>query len=265
MNPVRIACPAHGGADANVSLWRDRRGRVRARCWSHGCDEHAILAALGEAASAIASGSSFGNSDPEKSRATARRLWTASRDAQGTLAHEYLQRRGITITTPAALHYHPALAHPTGVFAPAMLAAVEDFSGRFLGVHRTWVLPDGSGKAVVSPQKAALGPIAGGAVRLAPKLAKTLVLAEGIETALSVFQATRLATWATLGTSGLRSIRLPDVVREVIIAIDADEAGELAAQAAARRFNVEGRTVRIARPTGAKDFNEMRTGAVHHE
>jgi putative DNA primase/helicase len=212
---------------------------------------------LGEAASSILAGSSFGSSDPEKSRAIAQRLWNASRDAHGSLAHKYLKGRGITVGLPSSLHYHPALTHPTGVCVPAMLAAVEDCNGRFLGVHRTWLLPDGSGKAAINPQKAALGPIAGGAVRLAPNLAETLVLAEGIETALSVFQATGLSTWATLGTSGLRSVRLPDTVREVIIAIDADEAGELAAQAAARRFIGEGRRVRLARPPTARDFNDM--------
>lgn len=140
-----------------------------------------------------------------------------------------------------------------------MVACVEDYAGRFVGVHRTWLRPDGSGKAAVKPQKAALGPISGGAVRLAPTLSEKIILAEGIETGLSVFQATGVATWATLGTSGLRGLRLPDCVREAIIAADSDEPGERAACQAAARFMHEGRKVRIARPSGAKDFNDRLT------
>jgi phage/plasmid primase-like uncharacterized protein len=140
-----------------------------------------------------------------------------------------------------------------------MVAAVQAADGRIVAIHRTWLRLDGFGKADVEPQKAALGPIAGGGVRLAPA-GKALCLAEGIETALSVLQATGLPAWATLGTANLARIELPAIVREVIIAADADDAGERAAQQAAQRFLRDGRRVRIARPSGKKDFNEMRLG-----
>ena len=66
-----------------------------------------------------------------------------------------------------------------------------------------------------------------------------------------------LPTWATLSTSGLRAVILPPEVETVIIAADADEAGEVAAQAAARRFIAEGRKVKIARPPKGMDFNDL--------
>ena len=47
------------------------------------------------------------------------------------------------------------------------------------------------------------------------------------------------------------------LVETVIIAADADEAGEVAAQAAARRFIAEGRTAKIARPPQGMDFNDL--------
>ena len=43
----------------------------------------------------------------------------------------------------------------------------------------------------------------------------------------------------------------------VTIAADGDEAGEEAAQAAARRFIAEGRKVKIARPPQGMDFNDL--------
>jgi phage/plasmid primase-like uncharacterized protein len=54
------------------------------------------------------------------------------------------------------------------------------------------------------------------------------------------------------------SLRLPTVVRQVIICADNDQngAGERAAQAAAGRFLREGRKVRIAKPARANDFND---------
>jgi putative DNA primase/helicase len=47
------------------------------------------------------------------------------------------------------------------------------------------------------------------------------------------------------------------LVRDVIIAGDADEAGESAAHIAAQKFLREGRRVRIARAPTGRDFNDM--------
>ena len=87
--------------------------------------------------------------------------------------------------------------------------------------------------------------------------ASELVLGEGIESVLSVMQATGKPAWACLGTSGLKAVILPPEVKEVIIAADGDEAGEKAAEEAARRFVGEGRAVRIARPPTDMDFNDL--------
>jgi hypothetical protein len=40
-----------------------------------------------------------------------------------------------------------------------MLARVDDIDGNFLAVHRTWLLPDASGKAKLEDQKMSLGPV----------------------------------------------------------------------------------------------------------
>ena len=102
-----------------------------------------------------------------------------------------------------------------------------------------------------------LGKCATGAVRLA-ETAETLAIAEGIETALSVQQATGIPTWAALSTSGLKALVLPPEVREVVIFADADKTGEKAAREAAKRFAREGRTTRIIMPPeGDNDFNDV--------
>jgi phage/plasmid primase-like uncharacterized protein len=137
-----------------------------------------------------------------------------------------------------------------------MVAAVQNCAREIVGVHRTFLRTDGSAKANLDPQKMALGAIAGGAVRLA-KPAETLALAEGVETALSVLQATGIPIWATLGTANLVRIEVPDPVRQIILCADADAAGEAAARTVAVRLAAEGRNVNIARPPAGKDFNDL--------
>ncbi|GEM_PF-1824577 len=49
---------------------------------------------------------------------------------------------------------------------PTLIAAVTDGAGALQGVHRTWLAPDGQGKAVVKTQRRAMGHLLGNAVRL---------------------------------------------------------------------------------------------------
>ena len=191
----------------------------------------------------------------------ARRKWCAASALANTPAETYLRERGLKQGPdgwPPSLRYHAALKHgPTGLLLPALVAAVTIWPDRkVVGMHRTFLRADGKGKAPVTKPKMMIGKCAGGAVRLAPA-GPELVLCEGIETGLSVQQATGLPVWATLSTSSLRSVILPPEVETVIIAADADEAGEVAAQAAARRFIAEGRTAKIARPPQGMDFNDL--------
>jgi hypothetical protein len=128
-----------------------------------------------------------------------------------------------------------------------------------IAIHRTYLARDGASKAPVDPQKMMLGPCRGGVVRLGP-IGNRLMIAEGIETALSVMQAIGHPVWAALSTSGLRGLDLPSDVRQVIVLADGDGPGEAAARESAWRWKREGRGVRIARPPQGMDFNDMLMG-----
>ena len=155
------------------------------------------------------------------------------------------------------LRFHGGLKHPSGGRWPAMVALVTRGSdGTPLAIHRTFLARDGGGKAPVDPQKMMLGPCHGGAVRLAAS-GNVLMVGEGIETCLAAMQATGHPTWAALSTSGLRTLDLPEDVRDVIVLADGDERGEVAARDCAWRWKREGRRVRIARPPQGLDFNDM--------
>ena len=125
-----------------------------------------------------------------------------------------------------------------------------------IGIHRTYLSRDGARKASVDPAKMMLGLCRGGVVRLGEP-GNVLMVGEGIETCLAAFHATGRPTWSALSTSGLRSLDLPDNVRDVIVLADGDNPGEAAARDCARRWKLEGRRVRIARPPQGLDFNDM--------
>jgi putative DNA primase/helicase len=166
------------------------------------------------------------------------------------VGESYLRRgRGLVgIELPADLRFAPALRHgPTDNTWPAMIAAVRCVDGRVIGVHRSYLRPDGDGKAPVAPSKMTLGPIGGGAVRPAPAGPHTIV-GEGIESTLSAMAGSALPGWAGLSAVGIRRMVLPASVGTITIAADSDPVGIQAAEDAARRWHAEGRTVRIALP-----------------
>jgi hypothetical protein len=178
----------------------------------------------------------------------------------GTPVATYLHSRGINLTVPDSVRFHPHLKHPSGGNWPGMVALVTRGTDTApLAIHRTYLSRDGSEKAPVTPQKMMLGPCRGGAVHLAVPTGK-LMVGEGIETCLSAMQATSLPAWAALSTSGLRALLLPSEIREVIVLADGDEPGEEAALDAARRWKRQGRGVRIARPPTGMDFNDVLLG-----
>ena len=201
------------------------------------------------------------DTDQQQRMEFARRKWAEAVPLTDSPAEVYLRERGLEPGPdgwPPSLRYHPALRHGfTGLLLPALVAAVTIWPSRtVVGIHRTFLRADGKGKAPVTKPKMMIGKCAGGAVRLAPA-GPELVLSEGIESGLSVQQTINKPVWATLSISGLRSVILPPEVKTVIIAADADEPGEKAAQDAARRFIAEGRTVKIARPPHGMDFNDL--------
>lgn len=173
----------------------------------------------------------------------------------------YLSRRGLAgfIGCPS-LRYRGDCHHQDSGRMPALVAKVTDAAGQPIAVHRTYLDRKGE-KADVDPCKMTLGPMWGGAVRLTldPAAPPTVVVGEGVESSASAGLLLHLPAWAALSAGNLGGgLVLPDAVRVVTIAADADPVGQREAQAAARRWQAEGRTVRIASPDSAgQDFNDL--------
>ena len=262
-------CPAHDDRSPSLSIRHGNRGLI-VHCWA-GCDPRDVLAALrrigliGAGGDARRTGGDGRDGDPAaRSAAMARHIWEGARDARGTPVASYLADRGITITPPPALRWAPALRHPDGTRGPAMVGRIDSLDGDLISISRTWLDrgPDGRWRR---RDRAMLGRAAGGAVRLAPA-AETLLVGEGIETALAAMQATAQPAWAALSTSGLVALVLPAIVRIAVILADHDTngAGECAARTAAARWLAEGRRARLALPPeSGTDFADVLAGRAY--
>jgi hypothetical protein len=264
-------CVAHPDRTPSLSIRDTADGKVLVKCFA-GCGQTRVIGTL--QACGLWEGNGNGhkrvrraaNSRPDQLDGdrtnVALNIWKSTKAGCGTQVETYLRSRGLTIPPSPNLHFHAGLKHPSGDTWPAMVALVtRGTDDAPLAIHRTFLTRDGKGKAPFEPQRMMLGPCRGGAVRLAPPV-DVLMVGEGIETCLAAMQATGLAAWAALSTSGLRGLDLPQEVRDVIVLADGDDAGEAAAQDCGHRWKREGRRVRIARPPRGSDFNDLLRGCV---
>ncbi|MGO4339364.1 toprim domain-containing protein [Labrys sp. KB_33_2] len=170
-------------------------------------------------------------SAPPASAQASRRLFTMAQPITGTLAETYLRSRGITSLRGAGtLRFHPRCYYrpdehsPTEVW-PALVAAVTDLDGRITGAHRTWLAPDGTGKAPISTQRKAMGDLLGHGVRFGTA-GDVLAAGEGIETVLSARTTLPdMPMLAALSAGHLAAILFPLSLRRLYVIRDRDPAG----------------------------------------
>lgn len=244
----------------------DGRTGLLAHCKKSACDFRAILGAAGVAPgdwqapdpALLAQRRANEQAERDKRARQAAALWREAVPICATVAESYLRGRAIACPLPDSLRFHPACWHgATAKRYPTLVALVEGGDG--FAVHRTYLHPDGSGKAAIEPGKAMLGAVAGGAVRLTEG-PDGLAVAEGIETALSLACGLLRAPatiWAALSTSGLRGLTLPPEPGRLTIAPDGDNAGRAASHALAERADALGWQVSILPAPDGRDWNDI--------
>jgi Toprim domain len=270
-NKWRGRCPACGYAKPTLEIAVEQ-DRIAISCSA--CGAVAGIAAMMGIPSEIVIAPS---ARPSKV-ARALDAWRKANPAAGSLVERYLQGRGITLPPPATIRFVPRQRNwSDGGTYPGMISVVQRIPGDDdsaavkrgaplidSGAHFTFLQssgPDGPVvKAAVELSKLSLGQLRHGGVWLAPieTIGEQLAVAEGIETALSVMQITKLPTVAALSAAGMRSLRWPHQVRRLWIAADNDEAGLKAAEVLLERALRAGLQARIKIPAGGKnDFNDL--------
>ncbi|WP_051961791.1 toprim domain-containing protein [Methylobacter sp. BBA5.1] len=286
-----IACPVHGGKDG-FRLFRDANLSGGGCCNTCGPkpDGFSLLMWLRgwtfpEALSAIAGvlGLSSDSHQPQrivhrkahfdqckssinddKIRALLRTVWQESKSIHHPDAEPvrlYLQSRGLDGWLPnwPSLRFHPKMQYRNEdnqviSYFPAMLALVEK-DNRAITIHRSFLTGDGRKAPVESPKKLMPVPadhlIVGSGIRLGNP-GRVLSVTEGIETALSVIEATGMVTWPLISSTLMSHFIIPQGVEKLIIWSDLDRthAGTFAAQKLAERAKTQGIQVEIREPSG---------------
>lgn len=187
------------------------------------------------------------------------KLWTKREPlTEGDDVTQYLHGRGIK-NIPQSIQKVRHGVFVGNVWQPYLAMIAKAANGdKAVGVHLTF-LKDGT-KADVPTQKVMYavedGALNGSAIRL-HEAGETLLIAEGIETALSAAEIFGLPAWAAMNAGLLERVNVPSFVKHVVICGDNDSnfVGQAAAYALAKRMVSEGRTASVEIPK-ANDWND---------
>jgi putative DNA primase/helicase len=224
-----VAGHGKGRGDRKPSLYvGDGETRLLVRCYA-GCNSRDVLDALRRRGLLPELRSDSPGKGPLG-------IWAAAVDAHDTPVERYLTKRGLSLPrgTEEVLRFHPACPF-AGTTTAAMIALVRNIETNApQAIHRTALDANGNKIAIDDKDRMALGPIAGGAIKLTANENVTIALgiAEGIETALSLQQLPEWHSspiWSVISASGIRNFPLLTGIETLVIAADHDSAGERAA------------------------------------
>jgi hypothetical protein len=186
------------------------------------------------------------------------RILAETTPAAGTPVETYLRSRGITIL-PEAIRCHPGLPHrDLTVLQPAMVVAMVDIhTNEAVGLHRTWLKRDGSGKITRAKSRMMFGRARGTAMKLTPDdvVEQGLAIAEGIETALAAMQDS-YRVWALGSAGAVADFPLLDGIESLVVFTEDDPAGITAAEACVQRWKNAGQDAEVIPTQGNADVEE---------
>ena len=186
-----------------------------------------------------------------------RHPWRAARPIAHTQAERYLSGRGLRFDDPAGrvLRFAGRRARKSLTSElehhPALLCALSDArTGEQVGLINIFLRSDSTDRLRDNKGKTVTGRAGGAVVMLSDFDEPTmgLVLCEGVETGIALFQREVRPLWACGAAGTLKKFPLLGGIESLTIAADADAAGQRAADELARRRREAGREVRIVPP-----------------
>jgi hypothetical protein len=153
--------------------------------------------------------------------------------------------------------YLPAVIVPFGIPTEVEPGVLDITADNIHGVQITRLKADGSGKTDIEPKKMTFGQCVGWPIVLAPANdSLALIIAEGVEDALTAHVATGRGAWAAGGAGRLSALadKVPNHIERVTILADDDNVGrdnanDLGLRLKRRGINVE--LLRIPQKQGA--------------
>jgi hypothetical protein len=186
----------------------------------------------------------------------------------GTEGNDYLNFRGITSDAVRQLRnirFNPCAWSQDGKTYCSIVFVATDDDGRTKAVQQIYLFDGQKAPLAPNPNKRTNGTLDGAACRFPGDVdTGTLILAEGPETALSIWQATKQNVWSLFGPRWSNA-PVPEGTETVVIARDADPVGSQADKtvfAGAEQLACRGFRVKIASPPRyddqqKTDFNDV--------
>jgi len=203
---------------------------------------------------------------PTDPRIALNKVWSSSTPlTENDPVRKYILSRKLLLMPDNVRYCKDCYESETKANLPAMVARVQNYEGKPVSIHRTYL--SGEGKAKIdSPKKLMPGtePLSGSAIRLFMPDGKvfekdTLGVAEGIETAMAAAQLFRIATWATISTSIMVGFKPPKEYRKIVIFSDNDSnfSGQKAAYILANKLYLDDLVVSVETPENqGEDWND---------
>ncbi|MFW2854062.1 DUF7146 domain-containing protein [Sphingomonas sp. TX0543] len=242
-------CPAHADSTPSLSIRQGNQG-ILVTCFA-GCDREDVLRELRR----VPSRGRFAYTDTPTARSgNAERLWDEALPLDGTLAERYLRLRHLWPVTHD-LRFHPRCPYrpkPWTTYHPALIVAVRE-GRRLTAVQRIFLDP----LTARYRMKLMLGQPGQGAWQGGGQAVPVLALAEGFETARAFTILHDIPCWTSLGARRLDQLLLPSSLTSLILAVDNDAEGAIAAERAALRYARPDLVITPMPPKGVKDWAKV--------
>jgi hypothetical protein len=274
-------CPFHDDRSPSLSVSDGNNGRILVKCHA-GCGQREVIDALrrldlwpedaGEPpflTEAERERRCRQEAERENQRLrrdafierTWRQAWSEATQAPGSpierwLRHRAIDRRKLDLDG-LPLRWAPRCPRGNET-APAMVALMTDpVTAEPCGIHRTFLLPDGSGKAPVEPVRQMLGKA--GIIRLSPDddVELGLGICEGIETGLAIMAAGWRPVWACGSLGKLECFPVLGGIECLTVFCDPKPHEVEGARSCAKRWAEARREARLFIPPEGTDFNDV--------
>ncbi|WPB86416.1 DUF7146 domain-containing protein [Sediminicoccus rosea] len=190
----------------------------------------------------------------------ARLIWMQAAPAAGTVVEAYLASRGLALPDAAPIRFHGSCPRGPERLPAMVTLMVSPSTGEAAGVHRTFLKPDGTGKA---EGKAKMMAGHAGVICLSPRrdVGDALGLVEGIETGLAVMQRGGWRpVWAATSAGSIAAFPVLPPIGTLHLFADADTAGLSAARQCAGAWAAAGRRARVIWPPAGDWDDALRRG-----
>lgn len=192
----------------------------------------------------------------EKILRLALRIWDNAGHIRGSLAEKYLRSRHCYVPDAKSLRFTSSCYYAKNDYRPAMIALFTDIlTGKPIGIHRTYLNPDGT-----KLDKKMLGKHLGGAIMLdIPTISgREITVGEGIETTLSGIVMGYKPAWAMGSLANLKLF--PDNTRfksmTVLLENDKKNQSINAVKDMAKRLKQNDMKISGRKPKHGEDMND---------